>query len=75
MTVMVFVILVGNGVGWTLYRNVVRSTCEERNQRAVAAGRVFDQAARATALDGDAHQARLWQQYMTAVSATPLPRC
>ncbi len=75
MIAMVFVILIGNGLGWTLYANSQYNLCQERNARVVAAGQSFTQLEEATIEDKDAYQSLIWHNYNASIAKAPLPRC
>ncbi len=75
MVAMVFVILIGNGFGWTLYADAQYNLCQERNERAIATGRALMQLERAAIDDNDANQSLVWHNYNAVTSKTPLPKC
>jgi hypothetical protein len=70
-----FFVLVGNGLGWSLYSNLNKGVCHERNERAVAAGRALKQLEQAAIADNDPYQSLVWHQYNEATKSTPLPKC
>ncbi len=75
MVVMVFVILLGNGFGWTLYAETQYNICTERNVRVIASGKALGQLERAAIEDDDAYQSLVWHNYNATISKLPPPPC